>query len=390
MKSSLLRRMTEELFTVKAEMDSLGTLDTSPVVIATNQANKPKPKKSWLGIGVHRGKKEILKVKGHPDMEINGNYQEHRDGIDPEFGGNSPTTDYSNLNGQVIHETDAVDAVDGKFSPSEMKLNSQNKIIDMKLARKTRSVVVDGLRKCWKFESTDADEMPCTCKTGNSQSTKKSRHKSGGPEQHDLCISCRSRRALNAHQFERSLSLSAVEHTNSKELTLETLALDSEEFAEIETKGSGDSCVSQMKDSEDTPHQNNCVEDASNNELCDCSSDSDIPKSSSPCTPSSPKVVVFNLDSRIPPVIDEAEDAQSSTKNNTNYPYKDGQTFKLDLSDSVNKPIIAKVKHKTPPTPRQSWLLRLFESKLFDMSIAISYLFNSKEPGVQTYIGELR
>ena len=37
---------------------------------------------------------------------------------------------------------------------------------------------------------------------------------------------------------------------------------------------------------------------------------------------------------------------------------------------------------------RQSWLLRLFESKLFDMSIAVQYLFNSKESGVQTYIGE--
>lgn len=43
---------------------------------------------------------------------------------------------------------------------------------------------------------------------------------------------------------------------------------------------------------------------------------------------------------------------------------------------------------KAPP-PKQSWLLRLFESKLFDMAIAIQYLFNSKEPGVQTYIGEL-
>lgn len=36
---------------------------------------------------------------------------------------------------------------------------------------------------------------------------------------------------------------------------------------------------------------------------------------------------------------------------------------------------------------QSSWLLRLFESKLFDMSIAIQYLFNSKEPGVQSYIG---
>lgn len=40
-------------------------------------------------------------------------------------------------------------------------------------------------------------------------------------------------------------------------------------------------------------------------------------------------------------------------------------------------------------TAKESWLLRLFESKLFDMSIAIQYLFNSKEPGVQSYIGKI-
>lgn len=42
-----------------------------------------------------------------------------------------------------------------------------------------------------------------------------------------------------------------------------------------------------------------------------------------------------------------------------------------------------------PPKTKQSWLLRLFESKLFDMSYAITYLFNSKEQGVQVYIGKL-
>lgn len=36
---------------------------------------------------------------------------------------------------------------------------------------------------------------------------------------------------------------------------------------------------------------------------------------------------------------------------------------------------------------QSSWLLRWFECKLFDMSYAITYLFNSKEAGVQTYIG---
>ena len=35
----------------------------------------------------------------------------------------------------------------------------------------------------------------------------------------------------------------------------------------------------------------------------------------------------------------------------------------------------------------QSWLLRLFESKLFDASMAISYMFHSKERGVLGYIG---
>uniref|UniRef100_A0A8C9DC42 Phosphatidylinositol 4-kinase beta n=1 Tax=Panthera leo TaxID=9689 RepID=A0A8C9DC42_PANLE len=44
-------------------------------------------------------------------------------------------------------------------------------------------------------------------------------------------------------------------------------------------------------------------------------------------------------------------------------------------------------KRRQNNSARQSWLLRLFESKLFDISMAISYLYNSKEPGVQAYIG---
>ncbi|KAJ8398453.1 hypothetical protein AAFF_G00427080 [Aldrovandia affinis] len=46
----------------------------------------------------------------------------------------------------------------------------------------------------------------------------------------------------------------------------------------------------------------------------------------------------------------------------------------------------ARRRQKNHPS-KQSWLLRLFESKLFDVSMAISYLYNSKEPGVQAYIG---
>ena len=47
---------------------------------------------------------------------------------------------------------------------------------------------------------------------------------------------------------------------------------------------------------------------------------------------------------------------------------------------------------KIAPSPeieepkKQSWLLRLFESKLFDSSMAMTYMFNCKEPGVLEYI----
>lgn len=47
----------------------------------------------------------------------------------------------------------------------------------------------------------------------------------------------------------------------------------------------------------------------------------------------------------------------------------------------------APVVESSKATGKQSWLLRWFESKLFDMSYAVTYLFNSKERGVQSYIG---
>lgn len=37
--------------------------------------------------------------------------------------------------------------------------------------------------------------------------------------------------------------------------------------------------------------------------------------------------------------------------------------------------------------PKNFWLMRLFQSNLFDMSIAIGYLFNSKDHSVQSYLG---
>lgn len=36
--------------------------------------------------------------------------------------------------------------------------------------------------------------------------------------------------------------------------------------------------------------------------------------------------------------------------------------------------------------PSKDWMLRLLESKMFDITMAMHYLFKSKEPGVQSYI----
>ncbi|XP_041971230.1 phosphatidylinositol 4-kinase beta isoform X2 [Aricia agestis] len=57
-----------------------------------------------------------------------------------------------------------------------------------------------------------------------------------------------------------------------------------------------------------------------------------------------------------------------------------------DTPDTVVEEPPGKSVLSTSSTKNKDFLLRLFESKLFDMSMAISYLLNSKEPGVQTYL----
>ena len=81
--------------------------------------------------------------------------------------------------------------------------------------------------------------------------------------------------------------------------------------------------------------------------------------------------------------------------------YKDGNAHFTNDSTSGNDSIISTtnvvttgehVDAKTEMSKqngckeKESWLLRLFESKLFDMSIAITYLIRSKEIGVLSYI----
>lgn len=58
-----------------------------------------------------------------------------------------------------------------------------------------------------------------------------------------------------------------------------------------------------------------------------------------------------------------------------------------DLSDTASEVDPIKIELSAAESSKnKDFLLRLFESKLFDMSMAISYLFNSKESGVQTYL----
>ena len=61
----------------------------------------------------------------------------------------------------------------------------------------------------------------------------------------------------------------------------------------------------------------------------------------------------------------------------------DGRTSP-ELSSVVDSNLLL---NSPVPQPQNYWLMRLFQSKLFDMSIAIGYLFNSKETDVQAYLG---
>lgn len=83
-------------------------------------------------------------------------------------------------------------------------------------------------------------------------------------------------------------------------------------------------------------------------------------------TPSSP----------VPPLNSNHIDSGTSTQAPSDtFPSTPGV---VDSNILLNSPV---------PQPQNFWLMRLFQSKLFDMSIAIGYLFNSKDSDVQAYLG---
>jgi len=86
----------------------------------------------------------------------------------------------------------------------------------------------------------------------------------------------------------------------------------------------------------------------------------------------------------------ELAEPQCTLRPKSLYSAKKAVCFPVDDADSSadqsatdDGKCIAKLESK-----RMSLLLRLFESKLFDMAIALPYLFNSKEPGVLAYLGQ--
>jgi len=58
-----------------------------------------------------------------------------------------------------------------------------------------------------------------------------------------------------------------------------------------------------------------------------------------------------------------------------------------DPSHSKEDKTQSELNNQTLSHPKNFWLMRLFQSNLFTMSIGISYLFNSKDPEVLSYLG---
>nr|XP_002119556.1 phosphatidylinositol 4-kinase beta-like isoform X1 [Ciona intestinalis]XP_018667054.1 phosphatidylinositol 4-kinase beta-like isoform X2 [Ciona intestinalis] len=68
-------------------------------------------------------------------------------------------------------------------------------------------------------------------------------------------------------------------------------------------------------------------------------------------------------------------------------PVSNTKKNKQPVENFVAKKEIKATNEEESNNMHKSWLLRLFESQVFDMSIALQYLFHSKEPGVMAYLG---
>ena len=88
------------------------------------------------------------------------------------------------------------------------------------------------------------------------------------------------------------------------------------------------------------------------------------------------------------PSSDESTPTTSPMPLNENHVDGGMASLAINTSSSTPEVVDSNILMNSPvPQPQNYWLMRLFQSKLFDMSIAIGYLFNSKDSDVQAYLG---
>ncbi|XP_077284386.1 phosphatidylinositol 4-kinase beta fwd [Arctopsyche grandis] len=94
-----------------------------------------------------------------------------------------------------------------------------------------------------------------------------------------------------------------------------------------------------------------------------------------------------SLDSGAPDTNEEDTSSEPKSCSNESEQYEQSEdkssSDKGELQEEAKIEVTAAEKNVSRS---KDFLLRLFESKLFDMHMAIGYLFNSKEPGVQSYL----
>lgn len=90
----------------------------------------------------------------------------------------------------------------------------------------------------------------------------------------------------------------------------------------------------------------------------------------------------------------ESLDTESDVNNKNDVTNCVGETILISGESDCNKSLVTDIRIINindndcveNPTKHSTGILRLLESKLFDVSMAMQYLFNSKDPGVQSYI----
>ena len=154
---------------------------------------------------------------------------------------------------------------------------------------------------------------------------------------------------------------------------------------------------------ESSQEQHSCTK--RRNESCDdcpdlpeaCNGDQELEESTMDVdsVPVTPTVEVPQLSVDVRETSNENCASKCSDTNGASIPSTDSQSFPILLSPSSmtlccggSSESKKSEKDVTQIKGAKGFLLRLFESKMFDMSMAITYLFNSKEPGVQSYIGK--